>query len=392
MFTDEFKRLDKKKVTLEKANLDNMYQWLKVHQNQHTGLVMSFEGDNSVKDWAFIYDQSLVAQAYTYSLDFKRLHTLLDFFNNHAKRKGGLFFNVYYAGDGEPAEYVVHSGPNIWIGIAIAQYTYKAQDRRYLRLAEEIAEAIIDLQNQDPQGGIRGGPDVSWYATEHNLDAYAFFNMLYKITGKAKYVDSANKVLNWLTEHTYDKTDIPIKRGKGDSTIATDTYAWSIAAIGPQRLEKLGMDPDRIMEFAEANCSVEVSYQRPEGETIKVKGFDFAPERNLGRGGVVSSEWTAQMVIAFKIMEEFYSKKGMVAKAKEYKNKAEEYLSSLGKMIISSPSPSGQGESCFPYATQDFVDTGHGWFTPKGKSTGSISGTAYTFFAYYNYNPLELKD
>ncbi len=392
LFTDEFKRLDKKKITLEKANLDNMYQWLKVHQNQHTGLVMSFEGDDSVKDWAFIYDQSLVAQAYTYSLDFKRLHALLDFFNDHAKRKGGLFFNAYYAGDGEPAEYVVHSGPNIWIGIAIAQYTYKAQDRRYLRLAEEIAEAIIDLQNQDPQGGIRGGPDVSWYATEHNLDAYAFFNMLYKITGKAKYVDSANKVLNWLTEHTYDKTDIPIKRGKGDSTIATDTYTWSIAAIGPQRLEKLGMDPDKIMEFAEANCSVEVSYQRPEGETIKVKGFDFAPERNLGRGGVVSSEWTAQMVIAFQIMEEFYSKKGMVAKAKEYKDKAEEYLSSLGKMIISSPSPSGQGESCFPYATQDFVDTGHGWFTPKGKSTGSISGTAYIFFAYYNYNPLELKD
>jgi len=60
-------------------------------------------------------------------------------------------------------------------------------------------------------------------------------------------------------------------------------------------------------------------------------------------------------------------------------------------MIISSPSPSGQGESCLPYATGDFVDTGHGWFTPKGNSTGSLAGTAYTFFAYSNYNPLELK-
>ncbi len=71
--------------------------------------------------------------------------------------------------------------------------------------------------------------------------------------------------------------------------------------------------------------------------------------------------------------------------------KADEYLNQLGNMIISSPSPSGQGESCLPYATQDFVDTGHGWMTPKGKSTGSLAGTVCTLFAYYNYNPLELK-
>jgi hypothetical protein len=61
-------------------------------------------------------------------------------------------------------------------------------------------------------------------------------------------------------------------------------------------------------------------------------------------------------------------------------------------MVITSPSPSGQGGICLPYATQDFVDTGHGWMTPKGKSTGSVSGTAYTLFAHYNYNPLELEE
>jgi hypothetical protein len=58
---------------------------------------------------------------------------------------------------------------------------------------------------------------------------------------------------------------------------------------------------------------------------------------------------------------------------------------------MSSPSPSGQGENCLPYASQDFVDTGHGWYTPKGKDTGSVSGTTYTIFAYYNYNPLEFS-
>jgi len=387
--TEELLRLDKRKARLEKANLDKMYQWLKIHQNQRTGLVMSFEGDKDVANWAFIYDQALAVVAYTYFSDFQRARKIIDFFDKKAKRIDGRFLNTYYVNDGAPAEYIVHSGPNLWLGIAVLQYTKKSQDFRYLGLAEDIAQAIIYLQNQDKDGGICGGPNITWYSTEHNLDAYAFFNMLYKVTAKPQYLQARDKALNWLVSHTYDKLDIPIKRGKGDSTIATDTYAWSIAAIGPGKLDELGMNPDRIIEFAEENCSVSVDYIRPEGQTIKIKGFDFAPLRHVARGGVVSSEWTAQMVLAFKIMADFYYKKGMVAKARAYELRADTYLAELANMIISSPSPSGQGESCLPYATVDFVDTGHGWMTPKGKTTGSVSGTVYTLFAYYNYNPLE---
>jgi len=390
--TEELLRLDKRKVTLEQANLDNMYKWLKVHQNSRTGLVMSFEGDRDIENWAFTYDQALAMQAYTNFSDFEHARKMLEFFKEEAKRIDGKFLNAYYVNDGSPAEYTVHSGPNIWLGIAIVHYTQKSRDYRYLDLAEEIARVIIDLQNQDEGGGIRGGPNVEWYSTEHNLDAYAFFNMLYKITAKPLYQQGRDKVLNWLVRHTYDRADIPIKRGKGDSTIATDTYAWSIAAIGPEKLEEVGMNPDRIMEFAEQNCSVEVSCVRPEGQTIKIKGFDFAPQRHVARGGVVSSEWTAQMVLAFKIMADFYYKKSMIAKARAYTLKADTYLAELGNMIISSPSPSGQGESCLPYATMDYVDTGHGWMTPKGSRTGSVAGTAYTLFAYYKYNPLELQE
>ena len=387
---EDLLRLDKKKARLEKANLDKMYRWLAVHQNPRTGLVMSFEGDSEIAGWAFIYDQSLALQAYVNFSDLARARRMLDFFAQKAERRDKLFFNAYYANDGSPCEYTVHSGPNIWLGIAILQYARKTQDNQYFCLAEEIAQKIMDLQDKD--GGIRGGPDVDWFATEHNLDAYAFFNMLYKITARVQYQEAQDKVLNWLVQHAYDKTDVPIRRGKGDATIATDTYAWSIAAIEPEKLEGLGMNPERILEFAEANCVAEVQYLRPEGQTVKIKGFDFAPQRHLARGGVVSSEWTAQMILAFKTMADFYYKKGLKAKGHAYEMKADEYMANLANMIISSPSASGQGESCLPYATQDFVDTGHGWMTPKGKSTGSLAGTAYTIFAYYKYNPLELKE
>jgi hypothetical protein len=392
VISEDILRIDRRKSALERENFDRMYHWLKVHQNPKSGLVASFEGDNEIEKWAFIYDQSLAAQSYTFFSDFERAEKILDFFKNKAKRQGNFFFNAYYADDGQPAEYTVHIGPNLWVGIAILQYTAKTQDFGYLGLAEQIAEAVINLQNEDHDGGIRGGPGLSWYSTEHNLDAYAFFNMLYRLTGKKLYLQAQDKAFSWLLENTYAKEELPVRRGKGDSTIATDTYAWSIAAIGPEKLEEAGLKPDRIMEFAEENCAVEVEYLRPEGYTVRIKGFDFARQRHLARGGVVSSEWTAQMVIAFKIMSAFYSKKNIPDQSRAYAMKADEYLSELSKMIISSASPSGQGEGCLPYATNDYVDTGHGWMTPKGRSTGSVAGTAYTIFAYYNYNPLEVKE
>jgi len=387
----ELVRIDKEKANFKQASIEGMHKWLLVHQNPHTGLVMSFEGDNGIENWAFTYDQSLVMQVYTQFSDFENVRKILNFFRNEAKVVDGVFLNAYYANDGNPAEYTVHSGPNIWLGIAIVHYTQRSEDYSYFSLAEDIAQVIMKLQELDPEGGIRGGPTVEWFSTEHNLDAYAFFNMLYQATGKSQYAQARDKVLNWLVKHTYGKDGIPVRRGKGDSTIATDTYAWSIAAIGPAKLQELGMDPDKIMEFAEQNCSVEVSYMRPEGKIVKIRGFDFTPQRHLARGGVVSCEWTAQMILSFEIMADFYHKQNMPGKARVYEYKADAYMSELASMIIYSPSPSGQGGNCLPYASLDNTDTGHGWATPKGSRTGSVAGTAYTIFAYYKYNPLELK-
>jgi hypothetical protein len=391
MVTDDILHLDKKKAELEKANLDKMYQWLCMQQEPRTGLVMSFKQDNDSKNLSFLYDQSLVLEVYTYFADFSRAKKILDFFKEKAQKSSeAMFFNAYYANSGLPAEYIVHSGPNIWLGIAILQYTIKANDVGYLNLARDIADKIISLQ--DEEGGIRAGPDLNWFVIEYNLDAYAFFNFLYQTTTITKYQLARDKVLNWLLSHVYEQPDIPLKYAKDDSTIATDIYAWSIAAIGPEKLEEIGVNPDRIMEFAQERGVVETEFNRPEGYQVKIKGFNFAPKKNLARGGVVFSEWTAQMVIFFKIMADYYYKRGLKAKGHAYEMKAHEYLATLGKMIISSPSGPGQGASCLPYASQSFVDTGGGWMTPQGDSLGSLAGTVYTIFAYYGYNPLGFNE
>ena len=177
-------------------------------------------------------------------------------------------------------------------------------------------------------------------------------------------------------------------RGKGDSTIATDTFSWGIAAIGPATLKANGMDPDGIMEFAEKECRVSVKFVRPDNRSVDVNGFDFAKAQNIGRGGIISTEWTAQMVEAFKIMADYHSRQNDREKYEIYTQKAGYYLSQLGKMVISSPSPTGQGAGCLPYASIDNVDTGHGWRVAKGRRTGSVAATVYYIFAYKGYNPL----
>ncbi|MEE8317465.1 MAG: hypothetical protein V3S13_00980, partial [Candidatus Omnitrophota bacterium] len=131
-------------------------------------------------------------------------------------------------------------------------------------------------------------------------------------------------------------------------------------------------------------------YTRPGGERVKITGFDFGRYKHTPRGGIVSTEWTAQMVVTFKIMSDYHKKRNEPLKASYYNTKAEFYLSELEKMIIVSPCKIGQGEGCLPYASHDDVDTGHGWKVAAGSRTGSTAGTAYTIFARHDYNPLML--
>ncbi len=96
------------------------------------------------------------------------------------------------------------------------------------------------------------------------------------------------------------------------------------------------------------------------------------------------------MIVSYRIMADYYKGISDITKAAYYDKKADFYLSEMEKMVISSPSKIGQGQGCLPYATQDDVDTGHGWRVAAGTKTGSTAGTSYTIFARYNYNPLAL--
>ena len=368
------------------AALRWMSQWLSSHQNLRTGLVASFEGDPSLTDDAFVYDQALAAQVFLLSGESKRAEAILSFFDSRADSEGGAFFNAYDTSGGSPQETILHAGPNLWLGIAALQHA-RLGDKRFVPMARRIGDWVMRLQ--DKEGGVPGGPGISWYSTEHNLDAYAFFGMLAKASGDEKYGRAQAGTLEWLKKYAYSNPNQAVNRGKGDATIATDTFAWSVAALGPAKLVEIGQDPEGILEFAQTHCAVTVDFKQPDGKTVKVSGFDFAKAKNIGRGGVVSTEWTAQMIVSYQVLARYFKTAGDADKARRYLEKAEFYRNELQKMIITSPSRTGQGRGCLPYASADNVDTGHGWRTPKGTSTGSVAGTAYGLFAWKGYNPFE---
>ncbi|MBI4396702.1 MAG: PilZ domain-containing protein [Elusimicrobia bacterium] len=372
-------------------NVQLFYQWLTRHQHPQTGLAPSYEGDPKLENWSFTYDQALLVQVYTLFGNYDAAKKILLFFRDHAPQDKGAFVTTYITHSGSAKEWEVISGPNIWLGISALQYQKRSGDKSFEGLAVSLGNWLLALQNEDTEKGVKGGPGLTWYGTEHNLDAYSFYNMLYEVTKNKKFLTAREDVFNWLMKHAYDPNAARFRRGKGDATIATDTLTWAIAALGPARLEQVQFDPDGIMEFAEEHCRVTADFTQPDGKVVKVTGFDFVKPAALGRQGVVSTEWTAQAVVAYRLLADHYESKNKTWRARAYRKKAKFYLGELDKMKTSSLSRTGQGKGCLPYASAPNADTGHGWKVPDGHRTGSIAGTAYAVFAWLGYNPFDLN-
>ncbi len=387
----DYSDVQKSGKVVASAGLRQMYEWIKSHRHVKTGLVASYEGDPALERVAFTYDLSLASQTFLLFGDTANAKEILSFYDKKAAKNDGAFFNAYDTMTGESVESLIHVGPNIWVGIAALQYEHRTHDGQFVGLARRIGDWLIGFQ--DAEGGLQGGPDFKWYSTEHNLDAYAYFKMLHQLTGDKKYEAAREKVFSWLRKYAYSMAEGRMNRGKGDATIATDTFSWAVAAIGPDTLVKYDFDPEAIMEFAEEHCKVKISYKQPGGKTATtVTGFDFAKAQNVGRGGIISCEWTAQVIVSYRILSDHFAAQGSKEKAVFYKDKADFYLSELQKLMITSPSRIGKGRGCLPYASADNADTGHGWRTPKGVRTGSVSGTAYSIFAWVGFNPFDLNN
>ncbi|MFH1714767.1 MAG: PilZ domain-containing protein [Elusimicrobiota bacterium] len=382
------KKSDLKKAQgkIDKKNAVKMFNWIKSCQNARTGLVPSYEGDPDLSNFAFTYDQALAIDTFIINENLESAKKILDFYVYRARKSNGGFLNAYDSVTEQGVEWSVHVGPNAWLAMSAVQYYDRTNASIYLDFAEDIGRWILGLQ--DKEGGIKGGPATTWYSTEHNIDAYALFRMLYITTNNVIYRVAADRILEWIRFATYNESEKRLNRGKNDFFVATDVVSFGLESIGPKRFLAVGINPDDLIDFVEKNTEVTAEFTNTQGKVLKISGFDYTNPSLIGRQGIVSSEWTAQMIIAYQIMARYYESADPV-KSSKYAYKAQFFMSELDKMLIMQPYSKYLGGG-LPYATGSSASTGHGWITPKSPFAISVAGTAYALLARKEFNPFRL--
>lgn len=399
--------------------IEKLQNWLLANRDQATGLPHSHVGDARFANWAITYDSAVTAMAYTATGRLDDARRILDFYIQTPKvwRLGGIIEAVNPTGRATIGEdWSVRTGANLWMGMAGFHLYRSTGEAKYLDLARKIADFAITLQNDDAKdpnfGGVRLGPKgaknypadqrlgsnenqptfFEVYATEHNIDAYALFNMLYAATHDEKYKTATDKALRWLKDVGYNNKLRRFNRGARDggsidAAVATDVHAWGISALGVKVLDTF--EPglaEKMIGFVESDCLPEVSFTKPDRQTVKIRGADFVDQKTalgLGRWPMVSPEWTFEVINAYRRLEADLGLSGDVEKITEYRRKREYLVNDMLKLAIAS------GDTlAYPYATRSDASVGHEYNTPR-KGNLSTIGVAYGILALSGFEPLE---
>ncbi len=372
-------------------------------------LPSSSDFDTLTKNVAFGYDNALALIAFLSRgrpEDIERAGLLADAFvyavNNDRYFTDGRLRNGYQGGDlalfpgwnprGKTAtvrmpgwwdvkdytwyedEFMVstHTGNVVWPMIALLDYYRKTGGSQYLEAALTLGEWTENETRDDRcAGGYTGGfagweksasnpggqEKLLYKATEHNIDIYAAFMLLYEETGDGRWEERALRARRfvdsmWNDEGEYfwtgtldDGCTINKNPNKlGSPNIPVDIQAWAVMAMDSYY---------PALNWAESNTYI---------EDHGFKGFDF----NNDRDGVWF-EGTAQMAVAYQITGET-GKSGI-------------YVSELRKAMTSATNNNGKG---IVAACHDGVTTGFEW---KYLSRVHVGATAWYIFAEEGYNP-----
>lgn len=183
---------------------------------------------------SFTYDNAAAAVTFLAHGQITRARAVLTALRRLVPSTGAIGFS--YRVDRLGADNLqARAGTLAWVGYAMACYQRMTGDARFRATAERLAGFLQTLQH--PTGLYRGGPDVLWVSTEHNLDAYVFFRELGRVTGRSVYQTLADQLKMAILRHLWvmDPTGGHFLRGFGDPTPALDANvlgALFLTAIG----------------------------------------------------------------------------------------------------------------------------------------------------------------
>ena len=129
---------------------------------------------NTLTNWSWTYDSAVAAAAFAATGGEANSAQLLDQLAALQHTDGSIEL-AFDTSNGDSAP-VFRSGTVAWVGLAASAYDLAFGSSRYLEMEQRSADYLLSLQTDS--GLIRGGPDVSWVSTEHNLITYTFLSRL----------------------------------------------------------------------------------------------------------------------------------------------------------------------------------------------------------------------
>lgn len=166
-------------------------------------LVQSYQDNSGLQTVGFTYDNALTLMALLVAGDQRRARAIGDGILAVQEADGRLR-QAYLTGQDPPVPAAGFTGTAVgdmsWAGVALAQLAEATGARRYLDGVLAIGRWIQrNAYSTTGLGGYTFGltPGLEGFkSSEHNIDVYALFRLLYRLTGQARWLDRA--------EHAWD--------------------------------------------------------------------------------------------------------------------------------------------------------------------------------------------
>jgi hypothetical protein len=199
-----------------------------------------------------IYDDALVIDAYLAmhtgwgDVRAERVGNALADLQTH---RPGRLYDEYSPGgvhsthDVRVADHASNTGDVAWAGLALAQLYAATGNTRYLDTAAGIGRWIqANCVSDRGPGGYTGGyasqaSRVGWKSTEHNIDVFALFRLLARLTGQRVWLDRAQHARRFVLAMwdwppgVFDIGTIANGISTNESVQAEDVNTWSYLAL-----------------------------------------------------------------------------------------------------------------------------------------------------------------
>ncbi len=249
-------------------------------------------------NYSWTYDNALATFAFI-SVGLRTgAEQVLDQLKALQRTDGSLEF-AFDTSTGAAAPYY-RSGAIAWVGLAAAAYRRKYDSDRYDALIGGVIKYLLSLR--DSSGLVRGGPDVSWVSTQHNLLTAGFLRdiadqMSSKETlgGYSKsslttiHTNLGSAILSKLLV-TDSSTLAHFKQGVDDAQVPVD-----VQALGAMYL-KLRGDSRATAVANTIQAQFPVAARRVSGGSDVVSGY--RPFNATGAPDVIWSEGTIESSLA----------------------------------------------------------------------------------------------